>query len=593
MLSCSKIAPDNRVRPQKAVPSLSQAAKHFANAPRPAAQESSYALGLEPSAIGTQLKQVRTSAWCQNSANACGVNITSRRKKMEENTKPMSVAGSKPSLVQSFAIDGLFGYRSLSLESEFAATIVIARNGAGKTTLLGALDAFLRCQFGRLAELTFARIECKLRNIEHSLVLQKNDLDDYMKLVADNADVLRAAKQFELDAADLLFFVLWEFPIIARARTDLHQHAVFQKIYQHSSQTYESAVALLKRLSEATSIPLSPLNSLRESITAALSGVEVVYLPTYRRIELSLPDPDERLSPIRRQPSVQARLGLTRRTLYAGDIQFGLTDISARLRQLNQEIMFESNQKYAEISANIVDDLISGSFEQQVPSLEERPSKDELKVFFERMKGSQRGFGLGAYYGPYGPVKMPDIDKIYSGNIPVNSQKFLTYFLGKLNSVIQKTRETERVVESFIQNCNRYLSSKDPTTVLVGEPVQEDEKILKLDRATLDVSVSRRAGPKDIPLDALSSGEKQMISLFARLYLYPKDKLVLIDEPELSLSIDWQRKILPDILSASLCKQVIAITHSPFIFDNDLDAFAAALHVRSSDQDLSTTTQLG
>lgn len=511
---------------------------------------------------------------------------------MNDNTTLMSEAGSKPSLVQHFAIDGLFGYRSLSLESEYAATIVIAPNGAGKTTLLGALDAFLRCQFGRLADLSFNRIECKLRNVDHTLVLQKTDLDEYLKSVSENTDVLRTAKQFEIDSADLLFFVLWELPIIANTRQELHQHAVFQKIYQHSSQTYDTTLALLNRLRESTSLPFTPLDGLRSSITKALGGVEVVYLPTYRRIELSLPDPDERQNPMRRQqPSIQARLGLNKRTLYAGDIQFGLTDISARLRQLNQEIMIESNQKYAEISANIVDDLISGAFEQQVPSLEERPTKDELTVFFERMKGGQRSYGFGAYFGPYGPARMPDVDRIYSGNVPPNSQKFLTYFLGKLNSVIQKTRETERVVESFIQNCNRYLSSADPSTGRSEDYVQTDEKTLKLDRATLDVSVSRRGGTKDVPLDALSSGEKQMISLFARLHLYPKDKLVLIDEPELSLSIDWQRKILPDILSASLCKQVIAITHSPFIFDNELDVFATALQLRVSDQDFGNTVQ--
>ena len=85
---------------------------------------------------------------------------------------------------------------------------------------------------------------------------------------------------------------------------------------------------------------------------------------------------------------------------------------------------------------------------------------------------------------------------------------------------------------------------------------------------------------RNIPLDSLSSGEKQMISLFARLYLYPKKKILLIDEPELSLSLDWQRKILVDIVSAQSCQQIIAITHSPFVFDNALEPFATPLKLR-------------
>ncbi|AEG94429.1 AAA family ATPase [Ramlibacter tataouinensis] len=499
---------------------------------------------------------------------------------MNEDASRVSEAGGRNSLVQHFSIQGLFGYRSVSLDSEYAATILIAPNGAGKTTMLGALDAFLRCQFGRLAELDFKRIECRIRGVERPLVLEKADLDEYLRTVGENTEILRVAKVHDLDPADLLFFVLWDFPVL-RNRMDFHQQPVFQKIYHHTSYTYDSALSLFRKLSELTNVAFSPIEQLRKEISSAMSDIEVVYLPTYRRIELSLPETDDPRS-ARRPTSVQAKLGLSRRGLHAGDIQFGLSDISARLRQLNQEIMFESNQKYAEISANIIDDLISGSFEEQVPSLEERPSREDLNVFFERMKSAR-----GMVYGPY-PINIPDLDRIYSGNVPPNSVKFLTYFLGKLNNVIQKTRETERVVESFVESCNRYLSAQDPSAGVPEAGGHSDDKVLKLDRASLDVSVRRRRGKNEIPLDALSSGEKQMISLFSRLYLYPKEKLVLIDEPELSLSIDWQRKILPDIVNATLCRQVVAITHSPFIFDNDLDAFARPLHLTISDQVAST-----
>ncbi len=74
-----------------------------------------------------------------------------------------------------------------------------------------------------------------------------------------------------------------------------------------------------------------------------------------------------------------------------------------------------------------------------------------------------------------------------------------------------------------------------------------------------------------IPLDLLSSGEKQIISMFSHLYLSsPKECAILIDEPELSISIEWQRQLLPDILNAPRCQFLVAATHSPFIFENDL-----------------------
>jgi predicted ATP-binding protein involved in virulence len=60
----------------------------------------------------------------------------------------------------------------------------------------------------------------------------------------------------------------------------------------------------------------------------------------------------------------------------------------------------------------------------------------------------------------------------------------------------------------------------------------------------------------------------------------------LIDEPELSLSIDWQQKILVDIASAPSCQQLLAITHSPFIFDNVLDECAVPLSINRTKSEL-------
>ena len=41
-----------------------------------------------------------------------------------------------------------------------------------------------------------------------------------------------------------------------------------------------------------------------------------------------------------------------------------------------------------------------------------------------------------------------------------------------------------------------------------------------------------------------------------------------IDEPELSLHIDWQRALLPALLEQGTSNQLILATHSPFIYAN-------------------------
>jgi predicted ATPase len=83
---------------------------------------------------------------------------------------------------------------------------------------------------------------------------------------------------------------------------------------------------------------------------------------------------------------------------------------------------------------------------------------------------------------------------------------------------------------------------------------------------------------KPLGMKMLSSGEKQIVSLFAHLYLSDVSAYyVIIDEPELSLSVEWQKSFLPDILATGRCSFIAAVTHSPFIIDNELEKYTVDL----------------
>jgi len=67
-------------------------------------------------------------------------------------------------------------------------------------------------------------------------------------------------------------------------------------------------------------------------------------------------------------------------------------------------------------------------------------------------------------------------------------------------------------------------------------------------------------------LMSLSSGERQIVSmLYASTYLGETDDVVLIDEPEISLNIDWQRRFLPKMAQQLGDRQIIVCTHAPEI----------------------------
>lgn len=95
----------------------------------------------------------------------------------------------------------------------------------------------------------------------------------------------------------------------------------------------------------------------------------------------------------------------------------------------------------------------------------------------------------------------------------------------------------------------------------------------------MSLKIKRERKNEEVLLNQLSSGEKQIVSLFSKIYLEQSTNyVVLFDEPELSLSIFWQQKLLPDIMNSNKCSFLVTVTHSPFIYDNILSQYATGLN---------------
>lgn len=72
-----------------------------------------------------------------------------------------------------------------------------------------------------------------------------------------------------------------------------------------------------------------------------------------------------------------------------------------------------------------------------------------------------------------------------------------------------------------------------------------------------------------ISLEQLSSGEKQLLLILLKVFLLEKQPaIVLMDEPEVSLHIRWQREIIDRLRQLNPQCQLIISTHSPSIFSS-------------------------
>lgn len=121
--------------------------------------------------------------------------------------------------------------------------------------------------------------------------------------------------------------------------------------------------------------------------------------------------------------------------------------------------------------------------------------------------------------------------------------------------VIDSVNTIESEVESYINICQSFLHNKK---LIMNKDSKGNIDIKILDEDSI------------IRENDLSDGEKQILSIFSKLYFKEKkDIILLIDEPEISLNINWQKELIPNIVKSGKCSLIVATTHSPFIFQNE------------------------
>ena len=158
----------------------------------------------------------------------------------------------------------------------------------------------------------------------------------------------------------------------------------------------------------------------------------------------------------------------------------------------------------------------------------------------------------------------------YNSNI---SDLSLTYrFVNKIepNTIL---RNAELYMRNFIIDKERKLAIADPDERR-KKAIDEFNKIFKdTDFVTKLYDLDKNLRPvfktitgEIVTIDKLSSGEKQLYArVISLLILEPKNSIILIDEPELSLHPSWQQIILNVYKNIGENNQFFIATHSPHI----------------------------
>jgi energy-coupling factor transporter ATP-binding protein EcfA2 len=445
-------------------------------------------------------------------------------------------------------MDGLFGYKNLGITCGQKASIVLAENGVGKTTLLNTLYALLSGRITRLASIDFREAVLEFEGVDlvftRELAFKTRQMLDMDSFISKRP--ARELVEYAGRPEQVLELVS---AYIEGGQAKVSRDPLFRRIYLNSPFDQDDIIQRLEKL-RSVLYDSAYVSEFRKKVRSALGGTQVLYLPTYRRIEANFEEVSlARNVPRRRFISEIAESEPERDEL----IFFGLSDVEEKLAAMTQFIQRSVIEAYSQLSGNLIDTLLNP--QQYELELDQGIDLEAVRLMLGRL-------------GKSSPVTEKNLEAAISGSSLTDERyQTLAYFLRELLQSYEASRPQERAIEAFAAVVNGYLADGPAT-----------EKSLRFDKVRLKVEIWHESLQKALPFGSLSSGEKQIVSVFSRLLLdFDRRYLILIDEPELSLSIEWQRRFLPDILMTPSCDQLVAITHSPFVFENELDSLAQSI----------------
>lgn len=160
-----------------------------------------------------------------------------------------------------------------------------------------------------------------------------------------------------------------------------------------------------------------------------------------------------------------------------------------------------------------------------------------------------------------------------------NVERKLIQLMSKLALMDGRANLIDQVLDQIDFKQRIYLAPKGIFSSLQLQPEDLANRVIPIAQASREnvplkdmcLALSRRGKPGLVRFVDLSSGEQQVLHLFTRIIVTAEPgKVVLVDEPEISLHVRWQQ-ILPGLFSHLArelrCLFVIA-THAPTLIAN-------------------------
>lgn len=441
-------------------------------------------------------------------------------------------------LIKRLKIFELFGVYNVNIPFNEKVNIFVGENGLGKTTILNILNYIIQGDADGLASIDFKKIEIQLGNDEQ-IEITKDETMSRNK----SKNVSRRSQYYDEEISLIERKIALE--ILKNYSDDeieKRRHDILEDLYR--KYRLEVSPRFLENIYDEFINNENERNKMKKCWEYKIykymkNWGNIIYLPTYRRIE-------EDFNNFLENSSDKEYVRYEKKKQRIKYMQFGMDDVQESIEKTCNNLRKNTNEGFKGMTSNILTNFIEIIEKNKKPIKLNKIDSAKLEIVFSRLTDE---------IDPH--VKEKIISVVNGENI--DNEEYNQYIMSvilELINIYEKNKEIDDNLENFKEVCNRYLVDKK----------------IEYDKFKIECNVIQDKSKKIIDLKNLSSGEKQIISLFSKLYLNcAKNSIILFDEPELSLSILWQAHLIPDILETNKCGFICVVTHSPFIFDNQYD----------------------